>query len=205
MIMPNAHTFREAWLSASTEMLRPLFDAADAPLPKGRAAIGFTSKGAKSSRIGECWNSIASGDAHYEIFIRPDIADPANVLGILVHELCHAALPLGSGHGPAFKRLAHKVGLTGKMKSAHPGPALTTHLVTVADDLGPLPHASLSIMQDTAPRKKQKVNLLKASCTECDYVVRVTAIHARKGPPLCGVHFTAMTVDGLDDETGEGE
>ncbi|MGI4876636.1 MAG: transcription elongation protein SprT [Janthinobacterium lividum] len=207
-----SHAFREGWLASATDLLRPLFASAGEPLKgAGRAAIGFTSHGRKSNVIGECWNSIASADAHFEIFIAPHIADPVEVLGILAHELCHAALPLGTGHGPRFRKLALAIGLTGKMTATVPGEALTTALKRVADELGPLPHGSLGggrfgggggtggEMFPTAPRKKQKVNMLKAYCGDCDYVVRLTATHARKGAPLCGVHHSAMTVEWGDD------
>lgn len=198
----NLYAFREAWLHAATDAIRPLFCDAGASIPDGgRSAIGFTSHGRKGRVIGECWSSNLKGQRHYEIFIRPDIADVAMVLGILSHELVHASVPLGSGHGPVFKKLALAIGLTGKMTQAMPGPDLAAKLERIADDLGPLPHDSMNIgMVPTAPRKKQKVNMLKASCEDCDYVVRLTALHARKGAPLCGVHHSAMVIDWPEGE-----
>lgn len=215
--MSQGYRYREEWLRAATERLRPLFARVDHPLPEaGRAAIGFTSKGAKG-RIGECWASVASADKHFEIFIRPDKADPLEVLGILTHELCHAALPLGTGHGKEYKALALKVGLVGKMREAMPGPMLNDHLAEIARDLGELPHASLNIeFRETAPRAKQSTRMLKAWCEgvttdgaheACDYVVRLTAVHARKGAPICGVHQARMTIDwpAEDPDDGAGE
>ena len=204
-------------MKAATERLRPLFARVDHPLPDaGSAAIGFTSRGAKGNRVGECWASVASADRHFEIFIRPDKADPVEVLGILTHELCHAALPLGVAHGKEFKALALKVGLIGKMREAMPGPILTDHLAEIARDLGDLPHASLNIeFRETAPRPKQTTRMLKAWCEgvtgegshePCDYVVRLTATHARKGAPICGVHQCRMTIEWpAEDPEGEAE
>lgn len=195
----NAFTYREEWLQAAIRELRTHFDMVGFPLPeKIRAAIGFPSKGAKSSCVGECWASVASLDQHHEIFIRPDKSDPQEVLGILCHELVHAAVPLGSGHGPVFKEAAIKVGLIGKMREAMPGPVLQEKLGNLIEDLGDLPHASLDIeFRETAPRKKQTTRMLKASCPadDCDYTVRLTAVHAKKAPPICGIHKIEMLVD----------
>src|SRR3546814_15783632 len=77
--------------------MSPLFAALDAPLPaRIRVAIGFTSSGRKGKAIGECWDNRLSADAHFEIFIRPDLAHapyalPAQIAAITAHELVHAA------------------------------------------------------------------------------------------------------------------
>ncbi|GBR16897.1 transcription elongation protein SprT [Asaia spathodeae] len=213
-IPTNVFALREEWLQAAISALRPHFQACGFPLPVSiRAAIGFPSKGSKSTCVGECWASVASADQHNEIFIRPDQAEPLTVLGILVHELVHACIPLGSGHGPVFREAAIKVGLVGKMREAMPGTALNDKLSLLTESLGPLPHATLDIgFRETAPRAKKKTHMLKAYCpgiTEgeakesCDYIVRLTATHARKGAPICGVHSVRMIIDWPEDETEE--
>jgi len=200
-------TYREEWLKAAIDALRAHFDMAGFTLPdKVRAAIGFPSKGAKSTCVGECWAPVASADGHHEIFIRPDQADPVTVLGILCHELVHSVVPLGSGHGPVFKDAALKVGLIGKMRHAMPGPVLEEKLTGIAERLGPIPHATLDIeYRETAPRKKQTTRMLKAHCPEadCDYTVRLTAVHAKKALPICGVHEKRMIVEWPDDTPDE--
>ena len=66
---------RESWLNRVALGMAPMFEALDAPLPaRARVAIGFTSRGAKGNAIGECWDNRLSGDGHFEIFIRPDLA-----------------------------------------------------------------------------------------------------------------------------------
>ena len=218
-IKSNTYRYREEWLQAAVNLIAPMFAKVDAPIPDlGRAAIGFPSKGAKGNCVGECWHSTASADQHFEIFIRPDKSDPVEVLGILTHELVHAAVPLGSGHGPIYKALALKIGLIGKMRHAMPGIHLTEVLKGFSTELGPFPHASLNIeYRESAPRKKQKTNLLKAFCEgvkddsgkvmeACDYVCRITSIHAKKGAPICGVHSLRMQVEWpAEDDAGEGE
>jgi hypothetical protein len=69
------HDNHESWLNRVAVGMAPLFEALDAPLPsRVRVAIGFTSRGAKGKAIRECWDNRRSGDGHFEIFIRPDLA-----------------------------------------------------------------------------------------------------------------------------------
>lgn len=206
---PNQHDNRESWLMAATNALRPHFALIGVVLPdRIRFSMGFPSTGRKGKRIGECWHSSASGDDTHEIYIRPDQAEPVAVLGILCHELVHAALPLGSGHGPVFKQAALAIGLEGKMRSALPGPALNGRLETLAAELGPLPHAPLDFERrgEDSP-KKQGTRLMKAECltAACGYTVRIT----RKwldavGAPCCPAHGE-MSVEGWPSEGDDDE
>ena len=204
--LPNTHDSREAWLRAAADELRPYFNDCGYPLPdKIRYAIAFTSTGRKSKRYGECWHSSASDDSAYEIFIRADLAEPLDVLAILVKELVHTALPAGSGHGKLFKAAAAKIGLQGPLRSARPGVLLKSRLDDVAAALGALPHASLNVTQTPLTAvsvaidrpKKQRARMLKAECLgeSCGYTVRVAAKWAQDpGPPHCPKHG-AMTVE----------
>jgi len=210
MTSTNRFQSRDAWLEAATNQLRPHYQTAGYPLPQAvRFSVGFPSTGRKGKRIGEHWHSAASADAHHEIFIRADQSDPAQVLGILAHELVHSAVPVGSGHGPVFKKAALAVGLEGKMTQAMPGAVFAAQLAQIAAELGPLPHGRLNLDQagDDTP-KKQGTRLLKAECT-CGYSVRVTRLWLdRVGPPHCPQHG-AMTVEGWepgdDEDNEEGE
>ena len=118
----NDHNSRESYLRAATNELRPYFAKHGLILPeKIRFAVAFTSHGKKGKVAGECWHAGASDDGHHEIIIRADFADPAEVLGILVHELVHAALPPDAKHGKEFREAALKIGLEGQMRHAMPG------------------------------------------------------------------------------------
>lgn len=216
MTTENQFQTRDAWLEAATNALRPHYQAAGFPIPADiRFSIGFPSGGRKGKAIGEHWHSVASADAHHEIFIRADQAEPQAVLGILSHELVHSAVPLGSGHGPVFKKAALAVGLAGKMRQALPGPVFAAKLAELAAELGPLPHAALNFDRrgDDTP-KKQGTRMLKAECetAACGYTVRLTRKWLNAvGAPCCPLHGT-MTVEGWqegeddeDDEDGEGE
>lgn len=188
--MTNHHTSREAWLQAGARALVPIFESAGAEVPERiRFSLGFPSTGRKGKRIGECWQDTASADKHYEIFIRADLDKPLVILGVLAHEIIHAAVPSGSGHGPVFKKLALAIGLQGKMTATTIGPNLESDLAKIAIDLGPLPHARLMLdsVGEGTP-KKQGTRLLKAECGQCGYTVRVTKKWADIGSPHCPHH-----------------
>jgi hypothetical protein len=96
----NANTFeyREAWLHAVAEKLRPIFASHGAIVPvKVRFTCGFPSIRAfasKLQRVGECWSGEASADGHIEIMISPVLDDPMRVAGVLAHELVLCAMRL---------------------------------------------------------------------------------------------------------------
>lgn len=200
----NEHNSREAYLRAATNELRPYFAKLGLPLPETiRFAVAFTSQGKKGKVAGECWHAGASDDGHHEIIIRADFADPAEVLGILAHELVHAALPPDAKHGKLFRDAALKIGLEGPMRHAMPGPVLKERLNEVAASLGAFPHARLNFERVTltgleaADRpKKQGTRMLKAECigSGCGYTVRVAARWITEaGPPHCPRHGAMAT------------
>ena len=165
---------RESWLNRVAVGMAPLFTALGTPLPdRVRVAIGFTSRGAKGRAIGECWDNRLSGDGHFEIFIRPDLAHapdamPAQIAAILAHELVHAAVGIAAGHGKAFKRVAVGLGLIGPMRATTPGDAFLAVVAPILAAAGPLPHARLDTGGETTAPKKQATRMLK-----CDRDVRL--------------------------------
>ncbi len=202
------HDTREAWLNDITQHLALQFERLAAPLPtKVRIAIGFTSNGKRSRAIGECWDNRCSQDGHFEIFIRPDLAEseammPLQIVAILAHELVHAAVGIPAGHGPAFRRVAMGLGLVGKMTATEPGPAFEALVVPMLTAAGPLPHARLRTsgfaargpVLTTAPRK-QVTRQIKCACQHCGYTVRTTRKWLDQfGAPHCPAHgaMTAM-------------
>jgi hypothetical protein len=213
----NYQDTREGWLRAAANELRPFFERCGYQLPENiRFAIAFPSTGRKGKRVGECWHSSTSADSAYEIFIRADLSEPEQVLGVLLKELVHTLLPPDAGHGKMFKTAATRIGLEGPMRQATPGPLLRERLQTLAAALGPLPHAELYI--DRQPMsirgsigvdvpKKQSTRYRKAVCTEkdCPYTVRVASSHVINiGPPHCPRHG-AMAVDLLSDDEKDEE
>jgi hypothetical protein len=201
---PNEQLSREGYLRAATNELRPHFEKLGLLLPeKIRFAVAFTSHGKKGKVAGECWHAGASDDGHHEIIIRADFSDPAEVLGILVHELVHASLSPEAKHGKLFREAALKIGLEGQMRHAMPGPVLKERLNALATALGPFPHARLNFDRMTLAGliasdrpKKQGTRMLKAECAAsgCGYTARVAARWITEcGPPHCPLHGPMRT------------
>lgn len=189
---------REEWLSAAVLLLLPTFarHSADLDASTIRVACGWPL--GKRTALGQAWSRTASRAGRAEVFISPIEESAVEVLGTLVHELVHVATP-GSGHGPTFKRLALRVGLEGKMRSAGPGAELRTKLVEMARDLGPYPHAML---RPGDGEKKQGTRMLKVECPSCGYTVRTTAKWLAVGVPRCPCG-TKMKSDASDDENND--
>lgn len=164
---------REAWLNAFVTAARPVFAARGFVIPdKVRVAIGFTSAGARSKAIGECWTSDASADGTFEIFIVPGMDDAARIAGILTHELGHAVAGIPAGHGAAFAKVARGMGLEGKLTATTEGPEWDAWARPILKRLGDLPHAKLSGVSSAKP--KQTTRMLKAECNVCGFTVRGT-------------------------------
>lgn len=201
--MANQFQTREEWLHFVTDEVRPLFKEYGAPLPaKIRMAVGFTSNGYRGKAIGECWSDKASADKHAEIFIKPDQDDAMRVAGILVHELCHAAVGTEHGHKAPFKRLAVQFGLEGKMTATTEGDDFIAMMKPILKRAGPLPHKELRAYRN---KKKQATRLLKCECETCGYVARVTAKWINNaGTPYCGIaKHGHMVCEQIEDEGDE--
>lgn len=206
----GAYMTREEWLNAFIDAARPHFEAANAPLPTNvRVAVGFTSKGSRGSRIGECWSNEASSDGHFEIFIKPTLTETARVCDVLTHELIHAAVGLKAGHGMAFKRVATSLGLGGKMTATTATSVWYGWALPLIDQLGPMPYGSLS-GTDSSARKKQRTALLKVECPACGWIARVTKKHIEPHSvlncpvPSCTGVLVCEELDSEDESEGEG-
>lgn len=182
---------REAWLHAFAEAARPQFEAAGHPLPaEVRCSVGFPGAGKRSKVIGECWYNESSADGHAEIFIRPSLqSDSSRVADILTHELAHAALGSGFGHGKEFKALATALGLKGKMTATVAGEGWHAWADPILEKLGPLPGASLGSDTLVGGKKKQTTRMLKLTCDHCGWTCRTSAKHVLEVmacPSTCG-------------------
>lgn len=189
--MQHRDITRQQWLTDLTQELREWFGTNGFDMPENiRVSCGFPDKGGlakKNKTIGQCWNSKNSGDEAFEIFISPTIAESVIVGATLVHEIVHATVGLQAGHGIAFKRCAVAVGLTGKMTATTADDDLTGWLEDVFKRLGEYPMEVL-----TGGSKTQGTRLLKASCPDCGYTVRLTKKWIAYGLPLCPCNHEEM-------------
>lgn len=195
---------RESWLEAAAKLLAPLFAEHEAELPEVRVAVGFPSVralSAKKQRIGECWAAEAADDKRSQIFVSPLLADGVEALGVLAHELVHAAVGCEHGHDATFGRLARAIGLEGKMTATTVGPGLRLLLEEVVKVLGPYPHAKLN--PALSGKKKQGTRMILVKCPACDYQVRATRKWIDVGLPTCpcGAEMKAELPD--EDESEE--
>jgi hypothetical protein len=178
---------REEWLMAAVEQLRPLFKQAGTPLPEAmRFTVSFPWQGARGNIIGQHFPVSVSKDGTHEMLVHPKLDDPYAVVGVIAHELVHAALPPASKHGRDFAKLGKAVGLTGKPKHMGNGPEFDK---TVTDPmlkiLGAYPHAGFD-WTNRGGMKKQTTRLLKCECAACGYIARVSAKWIDEvGPPIC--------------------
>ena len=176
---------REAWLTAFTDGLRPMFEDAGAAIPeKVRSSVGWPSKQALAPKyrvLGQCWSPRCSSEGVIEIFISPLVGDAVEVGEILAHELVHAAVGTACGHRGAFKRLALTIGLVGPMRSTRAGDELREHLNALQREIGPYPHAAMAISSVS----RQKTRMLKIECPACEYRARVSQKWLDVGAPTC--------------------
>ncbi|RJQ68070.1 hypothetical protein D5S17_32730 [Pseudonocardiaceae bacterium YIM PH 21723] len=195
---------REAWLESAIEILRPRFVEIGMPLPeKLHVSVGFGYGARKENGtiLGQCIAGLVSEDQAPHIFISPEINDTALVIGVLVHELLHAANNCRDGHRGQFAEGATRLGLIGPMPQATPGVALAAELMCMAESLGEYRHAAIHLDWAAAPTKvgpdgkpaprthsgpaKQSTRMLKLECPCCGYSVRTTTKWISKGLPFC--------------------
>lgn len=194
---------RHAWLEAARVYCASLLSEVDCHVPEAvRVSVGFTGGGARSKAIGECWTANASADSHVEIFVSPALSDSVTILGVVAHELIHAAVGIEAGHGPRFAKPAKALGLEGKMTATRPGEELAGAFKQWVAAHGEYPAGNLNAMNNG--KKKQTARLLKAIC-DCGYTVRITRKWVVElGAPHCPAHG-AMDIDGEGEGEGEGE
>lgn len=191
---------REEWLNKLIAALRPTFVNLGRPLPeKLRVSCSWPSKNGLSKRrvIGQCWYPGSSADGTTEILVSYVQADPLEVAETIAHELCHAAVGAGHGHGGEFIVMAKALGFTRPWKSTPSTEELKTELREVIKTLGEYPHAALgaAVTEAGGGDKPQKARMLKVKCADCGYTCRTTKKWLEeKGSPICPCNEEAMEV-----------
>jgi hypothetical protein len=188
------------------DALKDRFEAAGYAVPETvRISVGFPKAGSGGDKtIGQCWAAEASGDAHNEIFISPELGgknDSVRIMGVIAHELVHAVVGLKAGHRTPFKRCAEAVGLEGKMTATTETREFAAWAINmITDRIGEYPAGAMTLM---GSRKKQTTRLLKCICEDCGYTVRTTAKWIDEaGTPICPTDQISMTCEAVDDDGG---
>lgn len=177
---------REQWLYRLVAHARPMFKEAGSPLPKNvRVAVGLPFGTRKA--IGQCFHTSCSEDKGREIWVSPVLGgDPLAITGTLVHELCHAALPDGTGHGKDFSTLGRAMLLTGKpTEMGHGGDEFAAVWTPILKEIGRYPG---KVFSPGAGKKTKKTYMIKLACEPCGAIWRMTAGHADRvtACPCCG-------------------
>lgn len=149
---------REAWLQRAAGQMQDWLRQATGKLqPSVHVSMGFpaASQCRLDKVLGGCFSAEFSIDGNPHIFISPIMAgDPAasqGVLATLLHELIHAMLGSGKGHGKEFQRVAATVGLQPPWKATTAGEQLLLRLRALADSLGAWEHSAIKL-----PEKKKR-------------------------------------------------
>jgi len=208
---------REQWLSAARDWLALHFAKRGHALGKVRVSHGFPVGG--QNVLGECWADSVSRDATREIFTTPACDNAEDLLFILTHELCHAALPHGVHHGPKWADLAESFHMIHGPGGTYIGnnTEFKAFIAPLVAFLGVFPHAAMNVGRRSGgfdgwpglggggkcggfrvkPKATQGTRMVKCQCAECGYVARTT----RKwldaaGAPICPTHKSGMSEEG---------
>lgn len=184
---------REYWLSQAVGFLADHMAAAGLWLPATgvRVSCGWPSQGGLSSSgrvvIGQCFSPQLCRDGKAQIFVSPRIEDSVQVLGVLLHELVHAAVGNQYGHRKQFSQAARRVGLAGPPTATVVSDALRPVLLGFVERVGPYPHAALQ----PAPKVKtgSRLRLYECQCSP-PFKVRIASDVFAAHCERCGARFT---------------
>lgn len=208
----SGHEARESWLRAVLAALRLRLESIGWLVPLAiRVACGWPAGLDQPEVLGACYATEVSSDGHFEIFVSPVVSEPAEVAGILAHEVAHAVCGITEGHGKRFAEVVSDLGLIGKPTNTENGPEFLSWWATVAPQVGAYPHGAMVLgvaptqppptdpvaggAPAPSPKKRaptriggpkpQTSRLLRVACPGCGYVVRVTRVWLDKGAPIC--------------------
>jgi hypothetical protein len=202
--LTTRHPAREEWLYKLMGALQPYFAEAGSPIPidRIRIGVGFTSSGNRKNNasIGQCWIIGKDGpERQHEIIVRLDRDKTHDVAAILVHELCHAALPRETLHKAPFRKLLAKFGIqidvrgAATCKDGEVSYDFTTFITDVFDEaeLGEYPHRGVRFdFDDEKKTEKVKASSIPPVRLECECCGVKVSMHRdffiQAGPPLCG-------------------
>lgn len=206
-IPASGYRTREEWLLGAVDQMRPWMAEVGAPVGPVSVSIGWPGgRGSKVGVRGQCWMPHTVKDGRPAIFISPNqtAEDPVTLLGILLHEMNHAAGHWG--HTGPFGETAADLGfLKPWTDSSGKNEALQARLAALAEKMGPLAHAAIDpaeyivgtrrvktdpqtgepILDPAGQPPVQSTRMLRLSCVHCGYVVRTTRKWINVGLPVC--------------------
>ena len=148
---------REAWLEQAVILLREYMASCSVYLYSyPRASCGFPSRGGERRpvrTVGQCFSPKVCQDGRSQIFISPVVSGSIEILGILLHELIHAAAGVEHKHGKVFSQAAKSVGLVRPWRATTIGETLRPVFDRFVTLLVPIP----TPLFNWKPRSEQPV------------------------------------------------
>lgn len=191
--MQKRYDTREDWLMASCQKIKDHFKWFEMP-ENLKVSVGVCS----GKAIGTCYKPSASEDKFNHIFIDAGESDPARVIDILIHELCHAHLnnisDSHTGHGKDFALIAERFGLQKPMRATTAGAELKLIIDSWLPDLGAYPHKRLEtkkkIKRTIEDEEKSKTYI----CRHGDYECSIKNKFANEKLPECPLCHSDLIV-----------
>jgi hypothetical protein len=156
---------REAWLERAASFLVDYMVQYGLPRTAVRVSCGWPSRGGLAARvavIGQCFPPTVCRDGIPQVFVSPRIEDSLQVLGVLLHELVHAAIGCQFGHRKAFSQAARRVGLAGPPTATTIGDRLRPVLERFVAATGSYPHAAIQLQ--VTHRVGSRLRLYECQC-----------------------------------------
>lgn len=136
---------RQTWLIRAMPPLRSYAVSRGLILPERLAVrVGRPQLVEGVPARGEYWPSSLVPEAIPTIVVSDLLRDPIEVLGVVLHELIHAADDAASGHGQWFVSWSGHLGLVGSPATAV-GPGLKWRLRCLTWMLGPYPESQFGV------------------------------------------------------------
>jgi len=184
------------WLEDALVEVKGLFAEHGYDVPPVKVTLGFTSKGLRSSTVGECWPRVASTSDINHIFISPANTSSEGIISTLIHECIHAIDNCEHGHGKEFKSIALRVGFKVPMRSTPAGEELKQRIAEIIGRIGE--YRGSTIKASHQPRLQKPP--ARAKCQECGYTITMLKQFLNQGPPLCPKHHIVMVRQGFWDD-----
>ena len=176
------------WLEDALGEVKSLFAEHGYDVPPVKVTLGFTSKGLRSSTVGECWPRGASTSGINHIFISPANASSDGIISTLIHECIHAIDNCEHGHGKEFKSIALRVGFKVPMRSTPVGDELKQRIAEIIGRIGEYRGSTIKAAHKPRIQKPPA----RARCPECGYTITMLKDFLNIGPPICPQHKVHM-------------
>lgn len=179
----------DEWLTEATDrVLRAdILRRTRVHVPSVRVSVGFGTRGLANGALAQTLPRAMSLDGVNEIYIRPTLHDPSEVLTVLIGELIRASY---DGKAPNGKRVEYTLGnmRIAMSKTAggvrlFPTVELETDLRALAESLGDYPRAN-GLDITAATRAKQTTRMIRCECDTCGFLFRTAQSWIDRVPTL---------------------